>query len=467
MDKELKDVFRLNKASAIAEFCKAYAQKNASFAKQLKLHFLPQKNQSAEIYQSKIDKDFDQCFCHYVKKDRYQNWGPDLNWYAVGDELTKQIDKARLMLNKSLFDQVTYFIFSYLTKLAAHYDEDCAYEDQDLDPDDLGMYELHDLLRDVLASLKITPEDKLKIADRLEEMNQLPAFREHELWSFSDDVDRIRQGLLSSDDYIAVVKAELNRAENGDEYDSCLLKLLNFYIEKDFEVEIDCLAPQHLNVFRIAERYIDWLIIKTRLSDALLVINQANEGMSDSSLYRLILEKRKLAIYEQMGDENSIIKQCRLLFALERIGLPYYERMKQLIPASEWDAELDSLLPQSRDNGYIATGELAQIYYREKRYDSLFKYLDGAKNNLLTALTIYARVLTQKQQLVLLKKIVSVLRTFAELEMGRANYKQLKEKLQTLKSCCDLGAQLSADLVADFRVRYPRRRAMLEELNAL
>jgi hypothetical protein len=104
--------------------------------------------------------------------------------------------------------------------------------------------------------------------------------------------------------------------------------------------------------------------------------------------------------------------------------------------------------------------------FRLNENNKLFELLNKSEINLLRALGVYAKSLTEEQQTILIVKIENTLISFAEHQMGRNNYKELTNRLNTLKRCCNIGKIHSKKLVELFRANYRNRPAMIDELKS-
>ncbi len=460
---EIENVFRLNDEHEIYEFCKSYAIKNPDFAEVLVKRFLPEKKNTAKSKPMNLGKEIAQCFEHTTSHRGYRDWGPELDWDAIQDDLYRMIEKGKYMLNKGLAHEVIDLSLGILRNVGEKYVLDEVYNDQDFDGDDFCTDDAMKLLKEAMADESITRQEKLDISESLIEISELETYNGYGLQDFSDLIEDIKHSLLSEKDYVEYLKTEMKQAEDYEK-DSYAVKLFNYQLENMHKAEAEKWAKMNLKYEEMTDRYVEWLILEHRQDDALNILDEGTKTHKYSYGYVSDWEKKKLEIYESRHDTTNIIEQCRRLFIIERDCIPYYHKLKKLIHPSEWTTFLTELI-QHKDFGTDACSNLSQIYFEEKLYTDLFNTLNKADINLLSALQKYARCLTEEQQTILINKIEKVLISFAEHQMGRNNYQELASRLKILKGCCAVGKATTAKLVSQFRISYRNRPAMLDELS--
>ena len=460
---EIENVFRLNDEHEIYEFCKSYAMKNPDFAEVLVKRFLPEKKNTAKSKRMDLAKEIAQCFEHVASHRGYRDWGPELDWDAIQNDLCRMIEKGKYMLNNGLVHEAIDLSLGILRNVGEKYGLDEVYNDQDFDGDDFCTDDAMTLLKEAMADESITRQDKLDISESLIEIGELEAYNGYGIQNFCDLIEDIKHSLLPEKDYVEYLKTEMEKAEDYEK-NSYSIKLFNYQLENKHKAEAEKWAKMNLKYKGMIDRYVEWLILERRQDEALNILDEGIRNHKDSYGCVSDWEKKKLEIYESRHDTKNIIEQCRKLFVIERDCIPYYHKLKKLIPPVEWSTFLMELI-QHKDFDKDACSNLSQIYFEEKLYTDLFTTLNHANVNLLSALQKYAKCFTEDQQTVLIYKIEKVLISFAEHQMGRINYQELARRLKILKECCAVGKASTAKLVSQFRISYCNRPAMLDELS--
>ena len=465
MKPDIKDVFRLSDNNEIFEFCKSYAFNNPKFAQILIAEFLPKESDPFKTKFSDIDMEFARCLSQTNKNTHYQYWGPELDWNAIDHDLYRLVEKGRYMLNNGLIADAIYLALMLLRKVGEAYGEDAVYEDQSLDGEHFSTYEALLLLKEAMKHTSIGNDEKLRIANELVQISELEAYKSYSLCDFDNLIESTKKSLLPADEYIKYLTSELNKAESfsKDEY---AIKLFHFFLESNCKSEAENWAKEHFEYNRLFDTYVDWLIGEQRLNDALLTLDIGISKHPERNACKNYWLIKKLEIYESQHDTANIIELCYTLFLSQNSCIAYYHRLKTLINKTVWDGYFDKMMKHKHFDG-DACSTLTQIYYEEKRYTELFEILNKAKRNLLSALQIYAKSLTEEQQTILIVKIESTLISFAEHQMGRNNYKDLANRLNSLKRCCNIGKVHGEKLVELFRANYRNRPAMIDELKSL
>jgi hypothetical protein len=462
-DIEIEDVFRLNDEHEIYEFCEAYAIKNPDFAEALVKHFLPGKNNTVKSKPMNLNEEIAKCFKHMASHRGYRDWGPELDWDAIQNDLYRMIEKGKYMLNNGLVHEAIDLSLGILRNVGEEYGLDQVYNDQSFDGNDFCIDDAMTLLKEAMADESITCKDKLDISERLKEISELEAYEDYCLCDFGDLIHYIKRSLLSEKDYVEYLKTEMGKAEYYEK-DSYAVKLFDYQLENRHKAEAEKWAKTNLQYEGMIDRYVEWLILEHRQDDALITLDKGIKIHKYSYGCVSDWEKKKLEIYESRHDSTNIIEQCRKLFMKERDCIPYYHKLKKIIHPIDWTTFLTELI-RHKNFDADACGDLSQIYFEEKLYTELFYTLNKTNSNLLSALEKYAKCLTEDQQTILISKIELVLISFAEHQMGRNYYKDLTNRLKTLKRCCAVGKASAERLVSQFRISYRNRPAMLDELS--
>ncbi len=170
-----------------------------------------------------------------------------------------------------------------------------------------------------------------------------------------------------------------------------------------------------------------------------------------------------LKIAQLQKDKTKIIKYARFLFIDNFMPQEdYYEILKQNIEKDKWNDFLEEIITEiTPKGGWKYTELIRKIFIKEKRWDRLFLMLkenvslQNIENNEQYLSKDYAQELIQLYSERLLK--------YVERNMGRNHYQTACRYLRRMKKLG--GNEKVNELIEHFRKTYPKRKALLDELN--
>ncbi|MCD7937048.1 MAG: hypothetical protein LUG98_09340 [Tannerellaceae bacterium] len=174
--------------------------------------------------------------------------------------------------------------------------------------------------------------------------------------------------------------------------------------------------------------------------------------------------KYEWQVYRETGDTENSLRLARWLF-LDSSGWQqeqdYYEAMKELVPAADWEEYVNGLIREVQTQHKSDYELLSTIYIREERWEALLQqvytwpsfYRIEAAEKYLAA--IYPLPLARLYG----ECILAALHSTGD----RSHYKQVCGYFRRM---IRLGAREQAQQIADeLKKNYPRRKAMIEEIN--
>jgi len=194
------------------------------------------------------------------------------------------------------------------------------------------------------------------------------------------------------------------------------------------------------------------------------VIELVDSGIeSDTKLAGLVHEwKRwKLKVY-QARNEKDKIRTLSLEFFLGG-GTDSYEVYKATFPEDEWPAEYKRLtgrLQEALDRSHVAFGLLGFIFVKEKEIGKLLELVKRSPGSI----SGYEKILLPVYPDEVISMVAEKLREEADDAGARNEYWRLCN--YGLKHLLEIkGRDKALELIEEFRQKYPRRPAMLEEIN--
>jgi hypothetical protein len=184
---------------------------------------------------------------------------------------------------------------------------------------------------------------------------------------------------------------------------------------------------------------------------------------SDKELTGLVHEwkKWKLKVYQERNETDKI-REMSLEFLLGG-GVDNYEIYKGTFQTDEWSAEykrITGYLHENLDRSHVAFSLLGFIYEKEKELGKLLKLVKNSPHGI----SGYEKVLLPAYPVEVIGMVADNLREQAENSGARNEYWRLCN--YGLKHLLEInGRDKALELIEEFRRKYPRRPAMLEEID--
>ena len=172
-----------------------------------------------------------------------------------------------------------------------------------------------------------------------------------------------------------------------------------------------------------------------------------------------------LKIAQLQNDKPKIIEYARLLFIANfTYEEDYYEILKQNVAENKWNEFLEEIIKEITPKGSWRYTELVrEIYIKEKWWDRLFLMLK--ENVSLENIENNEQYLSKDYSQELIQLYSERLQLYLERNMGRNHYQTVCRYLRRIKKIG--GNQKVNELVEHFRKTYPKRKALLDELNKI
>lgn len=170
-----------------------------------------------------------------------------------------------------------------------------------------------------------------------------------------------------------------------------------------------------------------------------------------------------LKIAQAQNDTPKIMEYARFLF-IDNYNheQDYYQILKQHVKPDQWNEYVDSLINDIEAKGHRYQSEfVAEILIREKRWEQLWELV--SEMPILQAIeqyeTYFSKMYPDKLAELYAKRILE----YMEYNMGRDHY---QNTCRFIRKIIKLGARQKAnEVINTLRERYPKRRALMEELD--
>ena len=452
----------------LSQFIYEYASMHSEFKTALLNRFMAKElsaTSKEKDYRAEIQSVFNDSY--YNRKSRYHNRYDDFDcdWETVFNRMDIFLEKADFFLNVGNIDTTIDIALQTLRSIGENYEDGLLYND-DLYPSDY-CEQAGDLLIKVIEHPKTTQKQKTAILQELGQLAKLSTYRDYDLYDIDELLMQINLSIQPAEKALELIDKLLE--ERKDTYDlyQIVLRKVNLLTGLHEEQKAADTIRQYLYLTEIREMEVDKLIASCQYDEAIRLLNEGIEIAEKEEHIGTVDEwlKTKLRIYEMTHQTSDVINTCRLLFVSGRDRLEYYSKLKTLVPKEEWKSFLDTMMKETQFSKYFSFGENdeAEIYVREKDYERLFMLLLSVNYNQLKALMKYAHHLKNTHSEPLIAMYASLLNDYAEQNMGRNHYEFVAQALLCAKKL-NGGQEAVKRLVAEFRIKYKRRPAMMEVL---
>ena len=416
-------------------------------------------------YRAEIQNVFNDSY--YNRKSRYHNRYDDFDcdWETVFNRMDIFLEKADFFLNVGNIDTTIDIALQTLRSIGENYEDGLLYND-DLYPSDY-CEQAGDLLIKVIEHPKTTQKQKTAILQELGQLAKLSTYRDYDLYDIDELLMQINLSIQPAEKTLELIDKLLE--ERKDTYDlyQIVLRKVNLLTELHEEQKAADTIRQYLYLTEIREMEVDKLIASCQYDEAIRLLNEGIEIAEKEEHIGTVEEwlKTKLRIYEMTHQTAEVINTCRLLFVSGRDQLEYYSKLKTLVPKEEWKSFLDTMMKETQFSEYFSFdgNDEAEIYVKERDYERLFKLLSSIRYNQLEALMKYSYHLKDTHSEQLIAIYTSLLNDYAEQNVGRTHYELIAQALLCAKKL-NGGQEAVKRLVAEFRIKYKRRPAMMEVL---
>ena len=221
--------------------------------------------------------------------------------------------------------------------------------------------------------------------------------------------------------------------------------------------EIEAYLREHREIRSIRERMINRALQESRYDDAIALLRESKEIDGKYHGY-LSKDSRKLVELYRKTDRVEDLRS-ELMFQMEQISqddLQYVNMLKEITPPEQWP-ELRERLLSLKNLSWLRGAFLEQ----ECLYDRLLEYV--MKHGSIRIMDHFANTLKEKYPDEVLKFYLSCLRREMERASSRTEYAEQVQRLKNLEHLSG-GKEAAVKLAEEWRAAYPRRRAMIEEM---
>mgnify|MGYP006290927129 CR=1 FL=1 len=228
--------------------------------------------------------------------------------------------------------------------------------------------------------------------------------------------------------------------------------------------EAQKIVEKNINLTEFRKIKVKQLLNDKNFNEAEQYIREGIEQSKKGQYPGLVVDwhKQLLELHTLTGVKTQQLEVTRWLFKNDnRNRTDHLKKLKKLIAINDWPAERDKLIIWTKKN--------------DDHYLFNFYELEGMKAELFTLLKTkpsfhklqhYESLLIDDYTTEILELYRISLNHIAEVSNSRNQYRQFARNLKRIKQLPG-GKKLVEELLANYRVEYKRRRAMIEELSAV
>lgn len=219
--------------------------------------------------------------------------------------------------------------------------------------------------------------------------------------------------------------------------------------------ELDAFLEQYTNYSDIRKLCVQQALDEGKTDEAIRLLEEGKAADRDKRGLVAGYSEWLMDLYEQQGRRDKLIAELEYhVFVLSSGGMEMLNRLKQACTPAQWIEYRERYL-SGRNYHRLELMESEGLWERLMRA--------AVKSENLSTLDRYESALNRRYPNEMLEAYACILTQEAAAASDRKRYQELVRYLKKLKSYPG-GAERAAQLAEDWRTRYIRRRAMMEEL---
>ncbi len=170
-----------------------------------------------------------------------------------------------------------------------------------------------------------------------------------------------------------------------------------------------------------------------------------------------------LKIAQDQNDSEKIVEYARLLFVDNFSNEhDYYQILKQQVKPEKWNAFVEEIIQDIiSKKRWLDTGLIASIFIKEEWWDRLLELVKKSPD--LNTIDNYEKHLSKNYANEIVELYADGILKYMKNSMGRNHY---QNACRYIRKIIKLGAREKANgIISYLRTEYPKRKALIEELN--
>lgn len=389
-----------------------------------------------------------------------RRWDDDcLNWVELGESMFRLLQS----LPEFPLETRPATAIEFLRRLGAYGDDEALADEEWCE-----VSEAVDLAQGYIAGYverdDVSATDKQAVVEEFERVASLPFYDDYCMFGLGRLLFDLRLALLDGEGAMRMLDAEISRGSNLSKVELIRRKcaLLRKMQRGD---EVEPLLREYLHLDDIRRDLVELLMQDGRYEDGMKLMDEVVRRRSGNDILRTNNWRELQYSYaEKNKDSARQVSLCKELFIATSGRPEYYRKLKKLIPGAQWHDCLSGLVERVKSRRFYCSENLAGVFLAENQPERLLEVLPDNYWERLRFICRYAPQMKDASSL--LGLFPEAAREHADKNVSRGSYRELAgymEKIQALPG----GRECVSNLVEEFRVRYRRRTAMMDEIKHL
>ncbi len=272
-------------------------------------------------------------------------------------------------------------------------------------------------------------------------------------------------GLIN--DALEIAEERIREAETEYRLERSVNDKIHLLQENNLTKEVAGTINQYIDLVSIRKMKISGMLEQKRYPEAIILVKEGIKVAEKKDHPGTVSDWKDqlLEIYIMMDDHGNIVKYAEDLFYNGQDALKYYHILKKETDKEKWPAWLETLICRRGNSCLFGYPDkiLAQIFIEEQYWNRLLQLVE---NSDLSGLQTYEQHLKPRYPEELCNLFVQRVIKYADRNMGRHHYQKVAEILKKIRKYP--GGNNAVDkLLAEFKLKYKARRAMMEELEGI
>jgi len=286
-------------------------------------------------------------------------------------------------------------------------------------------------------------------------------------WNWHIEILRLAALLLKTEDEIERIFKQIDKVQRSD-YEKEKAQTIKYEIllKTKGENAAEIYLEQNITNSTLRQEAIQKALEKRDFEKALSI---AKDGISYDLKGRPGLAKKwydwLLKIAQAQNDSEKIIEYARLLFIDNFMNeQDYYQILKKHVKPEEWSEFVEAMIQDiTTKKRWPDMNLIAGIFIKEEWWDRLLELVKMSPD--LKTIDNYEKYLSKNYTNEIVELYANEILSYMENNMGRGHY---QNACRYIRKIIKLGAREKAnEIISYLRNEYPKRKALMEELNKI
>ena len=286
-------------------------------------------------------------------------------------------------------------------------------------------------------------------------------------WDWHIEILRLAALLLKTEDEIERIFKQIDKVQRSD-YEKEKAQTIKYEIllKTKGENAAEIYLEQNITNSTLRQEAIQKALEKRDFEKAISI---AKDGISYDLKGRPGLAKKwydwLLKIAQAQNDSEKIIEYARLLFIDNFMNeQDYYQILKKHVKPEEWSEFVEAMIQDiTTKKRWPDMNLIAGIFIKEEWWDRLLELVKMSPD--LKTIDNYEKYLSKNYTNEIVELYANEILSYMENNMGRGHY---QNACRYIRKIIKLGAREKAnEIISYLRNEYPKRKALMEELNKI